>query len=607
MDLNRKSLIFSHDGEITKNGNFGDTILCLNSPGLSGSNTTSYRCSQSNFRGDSSSVPDDSCRLVLGLGPTPSEYCDDYYSFPVTKNKGLATALAHGFSSEGDSILQLGLSGGTVEASTVLDCSVSGETVNISYIQNLSAEDNQISIPIVDEGSTSAKKSGGYMPSLLFAPRRDSAKVSLQTQELLELGAKSQLNYEPSTTEEYSAGTISEQATTGTSSDHRTSNPKKCKFLGCRKGARGASGLCIGHGGGQRCQKPGCNKGAESRTAYYDVAILVDVPRLHEESQGFALDMVGVKGVRWKAALVVLKDRLVYASLMVVAAGASMRDVQRGPKGALCIARHMVVESVAYFKGAPRVLKEAHHYARDMVEESAAFLMVVGFALRVYMEALISVLLMVGERGVLCQAAQKVPVAALIVVSGMVEESGASLTAVEKVPKGAQTSARPMVGGKRCTWGEGKCEKFARGKSGLCAAHSSLVLERETSKGGLLGPGLFHGLVSAASTAGSSFDYTHSSSGVSVISDSIDSLENPGKRHLIPSEVLVPLSMKSSSSYSYLLSSAKPEDARNGYGTGVGSSDGRKSFDLKIPEGRVHGGALMSLFGGNLKNAIDGI
>lgn len=65
--------------------------------------------------------------------------------------------------------------------------------------------------------------------------------------------------------------------------------------------------------------------------------------------------------------------------------------------------------------------------------------------------------------------------------------------------------------------------------------------------------------------------------------------------------------MKSSSSYSNLLSSEKPEDARNGYGTGVGSSDGRKSFDFKIPEGRVHGGPLMSLFGGNLKNAIDGI
>ncbi|KAL6125565.1 hypothetical protein ACLB2K_073621 [Fragaria x ananassa] len=130
-----------------------------------------------------------------------------------------------------------------------------------------------------------------------------------------------------------------------------------------------------------------------------DVAILVDVPRQHEESQGFALDMVGVKGVRWKAALVVLKDRLVYASLMVVAAVASMRAMQREPKGVPCIAKHMVVESVAYFKVVPRVLKEARHCARDMVEESVAFSMGVGFGQRVYMVALISVLLMVVERG----------------------------------------------------------------------------------------------------------------------------------------------------------------------------------------------------------------
>lgn len=155
--------------------------------------------------------------------------------------------------------------------------------------------------------------------------------------------------------------------------------------------------------------------------------------------------MAGGKGVRWKAALVVLKDRLVYASLMAVVAVASIMGVQKGRKGALCIARHMVVESVAYFKGAPRVLKEAHHYARDMVVGNAASLMVVGFAPRAYMEVLISVLPMVVERGVLWQAAQKVHVAALIVVLGMVEVSGVNFLTVEKVPKGAQTSARPMV------------------------------------------------------------------------------------------------------------------------------------------------------------------
>lgn len=48
----------------------------------------------------------------------------------------------------------------------------------------------------------------------------------------------------------------------------RTGSTKTCQFEGCGKGARGASGLCIAHGGGRRCQKPGCHKGAEGRTAY---------------------------------------------------------------------------------------------------------------------------------------------------------------------------------------------------------------------------------------------------------------------------------------------------------------------------------------------------
>ncbi|XP_009786033.1 uncharacterized protein [Nicotiana sylvestris] len=48
----------------------------------------------------------------------------------------------------------------------------------------------------------------------------------------------------------------------------RNSGIKQCQFKGCVKGARGASGLCIAHGGGRRCQKPGCHKGAEGRTAF---------------------------------------------------------------------------------------------------------------------------------------------------------------------------------------------------------------------------------------------------------------------------------------------------------------------------------------------------
>lgn len=172
-----------------------------------------------------------------------------------------------------------------------------------------------------------------------------------------------------------------------------------------------------------------------------------------------------------------------------------------------------------------------------------------------------------------------------------------------KSAQGSTDFCKAHGGGKRCTWGEGKCEKFARGKSGLCAAHTSMIQERET-KSGLIGPGLFRGLVSAGSTAGSSIDHDYSSSGISAVSDCIDSLEKPAKmHHLIPAQVLVPLSMKSSF-YSNLSGAEKQGEAWNGYG---GCSGGVKSFEYVVPEGRVHGGGLMSLFCGNLKGAIDGI
>jgi hypothetical protein len=177
-----------------------------------------------------------------------------------------------------------------------------------------------------------------------------------------------------------------------------------------------------------------------------DVDIQVGATKLHGASQAFALDMEGARGVRWKAALVVLKDKLVCASPMGVDAVVSTRNVPRVHKGAPYFARHMVVESVAYLQGAPKVRKGARHCARGMVGESAAYLMVVEFAQRVSMGARTSVLPMVVERDVLFQAAQRAHVAAQIVVLGMGEGRGASLKTVGRVHKGAQISARRMVG-----------------------------------------------------------------------------------------------------------------------------------------------------------------
>lgn len=139
-------------------------------------------------------------------------------------------------------------------------------------------------------------------------------------------------------------------------------------------------------------------------------------PRLLEASQGFALNMVAGKGVIWKAAPVVQKDRPACAFLMGVAAVASTKDVIRAPRAAPCSARHMVVESDAYLLGAPKVLKGARHCAKGTVEGNAVSLMVVGYVQRVFMEAQTFVSPMVVVRDVLCQAAQRVHVAELIVV-----------------------------------------------------------------------------------------------------------------------------------------------------------------------------------------------
>ncbi|KAA8536488.1 hypothetical protein F0562_028966 [Nyssa sinensis] len=187
MDLNKDGM-FSCDGELMKNNNCGDTILRLDCFGYGGRKTAGFGCTQTNHgdRPIPSIPPDDGCRLVLGLGPTPSTFSNDFYSVGVQKHKGSSTLLQQGLSYEGDSILKLGLSGGGEELSSVLEYSVSTQRdLNTPHHPNqLNVDGNRLLIPVLDEGSTSAKKSGGYMPSLLLAPRMDSSTILHPTQEL---------------------------------------------------------------------------------------------------------------------------------------------------------------------------------------------------------------------------------------------------------------------------------------------------------------------------------------------------------------------------------------------------------------------------------------
>lgn len=634
MDLNNNGLQFSQTFDLTKNDSFGDTTLRLNCLGYGGSNPTGLR-SKSNLCLDFGNVLDDSCGLVLGLGPAPSTYCNDCQNVGVDKIKGPAGRLPPGLLSEGNSILKLGPFGGAKADLKGLECSLSTETdINTSVLE-LPAD-----VPVVDEGSTSAKKSGGYMQSLLLAPRLDGCKVTVQEQELSQLRTKSsfrqsQLSDEPSSHMDLS-GSVSEQTTNLTSSNYRMSNTKRCEFVGCTKGARGASGLCIGHGGGQRCQKLGCNKGSESRTAFCkahgggrrcqhlgctksaegktDLCIAHGGGRRCQYPEGCTKAARGKSGLcirhgggkrckvdgctrsaEGQAGLCISHGggrRCQYEGCTKGAQGSTMfckahgggkrcifAGCNKGAEGSTPLCKGHGGGKRCLFNGGGICPKSVHGGTNFCVAHGG------------------------GKRCVVPGCTKS----ARGRTDCCVRHGGGKRCKFENCGKSAQGSTdycKAHGGGKRCSWGEGKCEKFARGKSGLCAAHSSMVQDRETNKGGLIRTELFHGLVSAASTTtGSSFDNNYSSSGVSAVSDCIESLEKPEKRpQLIPPQVLVPLSMKSFSSYSSLLNNGKQEKG----GIGFGGSSERKSFNLVLPEGRVHGGGLMSLFGGSLKDPIDG-
>ncbi|XP_065848957.1 uncharacterized protein [Euphorbia lathyris] len=623
MDLNNNGTRFSSSYEFAKTDNFRDTTLRLNGFTYGGGNVTGFGNTQSNFKTNFRNVSDDGCKLVLGLGPTPTAYCEKLFSVVCnnTKESTSGAVCPQKLSSDGDSILKLGLSGGTKEDLSGLD-SLLETNANTPIVNDGSCADNGFSIPVVDEGSTSAKKSGGYMPSLLLAPRRDGGNVPLYSDEFLQFGANAhchqlQLNHEPSSTTDFSAGTLFEQATSASSVDRRNNNPKRCKFCGCSKGARGASGLCIGHGGGQRCQKPGCNKGAESRTAYCKAhgggrrCEYLGCTKSAEGKTEFCIAHGGgkrcgfpggcTKAARGKSGLCIrhgggkrctiegcTRSAEGQAGLCISHGGGRRCQHQGCTKGAqgstvFCKAHGGGKRCIfaGCTKGAEgstplckghgggkRCLYDGGGICPKSVHGGTNFCVAHGG----------------GKRCVVAGCTKS----ARGRTDCCVRHGGGKRCKFENCGKSAQGSTdfcKAHGGGKRCNWGgEGKCEKFARGRRGLCAAHSSMVLDRGTNKGSLIGAGLFHGLVSGASNAGSSIDNTYSSSGTSFVSECSDAVEKPGKRQqLIPAEVLVPASMKSSSS-SY--------------------SNRRTNLEYMVPEGRVHGGGLMSLFGGNLKNAM---
>lgn len=625
----RKSLYGNSDG-------FRDAALHLNCSGYDTSKTKKTVCPQSN---NDLSAQDDGCRLVLGLGPTPTVYFSDCSRAGFaggSKTKESAAFTSQSWWSESDSdMLELGLSRGNGEVMAMADGSP-----NLSNRENESPSFKKRSlIPAVDENSTSAKRnSGGYMPALLFAPRRenaDGAQSFPETRNLLDLGSSAnanhrhqhelQVNPEPIAATDSSVDITSGSAASGQRTHHHL---KKCMFNGCLKGARGASRLCIAHGGGQRCQKPGCNKGAESRTAFCKA-----------HGGGKRCQMLGcTKSAEGKTEFCIAHGggrRCVHSGCTKAARGRSGLCIRHGGgkrctvegcsrsaegQAGLCIShgggrRCQFTSCGKGAQGSTRYCK-AHGGGKRCVfegctkgaEGSTPLCKGHGGGKRCLFEG-----------GGVCPKSVHGGTNYCVAHGGgkrcavpgctksargrtdhCVRHGGGKRCHSEGCGKSAQGSTdfcKAHGGGKRCTWGSG-CDKFARGRSGLCAAHGSMKARQESeagNSGSMIGSGLFRGIVPPSTMAGSSADNDRSTSGASAVSDCSESLVNGPPPLLIPPQVLVPVSMKYPSSSSVSMGVG---------GDGVGSLG--KSSGFTVPEGRVHGGSLMSLLGGSFRNAVDG-
>lgn len=133
---------------------------------------------------------------------------------------------------------------------------VTSVTLSSSPIQNgIELHASSDIIQHVDEGSASSKWKPGP-----FLPLSDVRQCTDTMNPVSVIPSLPTVSIQP-------PKSLDESGTSHSKPPRKTA-VKTCQIPGCEKGARGASGHCISHGGGHRCQRLGCPKGAEGKTAF---------------------------------------------------------------------------------------------------------------------------------------------------------------------------------------------------------------------------------------------------------------------------------------------------------------------------------------------------
>lgn len=305
----------------------------------------------------------------------------------------------------------------------------------------------------------------------------------------------------------------------------RSFSSKICQFNGCTKGARGASGLCIAHGGGRRCQRSGCQKGAEGRTVYCKAhgggrrCQFLGCTKSAEGKTDLCIAHGGgrrcshdgcTRAARGKSGLCIRHGggkRCQFENCTKSAEGFSGLCISHGG-GRRC-------QYPACTKGAQgsTMFCKAHGGGKRCTvlgctkgaEGSTAFCKGHGGGKRCSFQGggvcpksvHGGTLYCVAHGGGKRCAVPDCTKSARGRTDYCVRHGGGKRCKHEGCGKSAQGSTdfcKAHGGGKRCTWGQRKsdvggqqCDRFARGKTGLCAAHSALLQDRRVHGGGTVG------------------------------------------------------------------------------------------------------------------------
>ncbi|XP_057950496.1 uncharacterized protein LOC131145436 isoform X2 [Malania oleifera] len=488
-----------------------------------------------------------------------------------------------------------------------------------SFLNNVEIPVMASTVELVDEGSTSSRWKFGHLVRPLQTLQ--NTEITTAFDHVIGNMNKSLVVPNPlSTMVTVPKGSASSASGLIRPQQQRNSNVKTCQIEGCGKGARGASGRCIAHGGGQRCQKPGCQKGAEGKTVFCKAhgggrrCQHLGCTKSAEGRTDFCIAHGGGRRCSHEDCTRAARGK---SGLCIRHGGGKRCKVENCTKSAegisgLCISHGggRRCQHPACTKGAQgsTMFCKAHGGGKRCTapgctkgaEGSTPFCKGHGGGKRCTFEGggvcprsvHGGTLFCVAHGGGKRCAVPECTKSARGKTAYCVRHGGGKRCKHEGCGKSAQGSTdfcKAHGGGKRCSWGQvglgfgdqaaGPCDKFARGKSGLCASHSAQVEDMRVHGG-----------------------------------DTLDStLQNP--KHSVIEKMKDPVSVGKSLTYGIktLVSGGNlvglNDSELRGHGPQMISmqisrhanfgSEKAAPAQFSLPEGRVHGGNLMAMLRGN--------